>query len=114
MTNCEEIRCIKGIVAENLISLGWIQGAFERKGKYCLVGMVRCVVLDYESEWMAECGEGEMTPDEFKLYRQVLTDICREAGIDTAGKSADDLSIVLQNFNDNKCEKIEDVLAVLS
>lgn len=113
MTDYEKIHCIKSITAERIKEFGWVRGSFERKGKYCLVGMIRCVVLDYESEWMAECGEMEMTAEEFELYLAVLKNICRKAGIDTAGRPANDLSVELQKFNDNKCRTVADILTLL-
>lgn len=109
----KEIYCIEGIAGEWLKSLGWIKGNFERKGKYCLVGIIRCAVVDYESEWMAECGEQEMTPEEFKLYHAVLADLCRKIGIAAEGNSVEELCAKLEDFNDNKCETLEDVLAIL-
>ena len=48
------IRHIKEGVAINLQELGWCQGHHEMDGKYCLVGMLRGVVLDAISEWYAE------------------------------------------------------------
>ena len=45
-------------------------------GKYCLVGMLRGVVLDAISEWYAEMGEEEMTKEEYNLYKKTLADIC--------------------------------------
>lgn len=114
MANYEEISCVIGMTAEWIREFGWTRGSFERKGKYCLVGMIRCAVLGYESEWMAECGEEEMTSEEYGLYRTVMKDICGRIGIDTAGLSTEELIVKIQNFNDNKCETVEDVLAVLS
>ena len=70
-------------------------------GKYCLVGMLRGVVLDAISEWYAEMGEEEMTKEEYNLYKKTLADICHCLRLPIKYTSVENMRSALYEYNDN-------------
>lgn len=108
----EFIQSIKDEVVNNLMQLGWCKGAFENDGKYCLIGMLRGVVLDSISEQTAEYGEAEMDIQEKKWYRDTLEELCRCFGLFVNYESVESMQNALYEYND-RVESLDELLSCL-
>lgn len=106
------IQSIKDEVAINLHELGWCKKSTEQDGKYCLIGMLRGVILDSVSEHTAELGELEMDTQEQEWYREVLKDLCHRLDLPVNYESMENMRNALCKYNDG-VDSLDEILTCL-